>query len=77
MKLVLSHIWNKPTKPGPYIARSASDKTDDWPFWYVSGPDGRTNYLTDLNGTKHPPLTPALTTKEIAVMVADMWNKGN
>lgn len=21
--------------PGPYKARSASDKTDDWPFWFV------------------------------------------
>lgn len=30
---------------GPFIARSASDKTDDWPFWYVSGPDGRRNVL--------------------------------
>lgn len=21
--------------PGPYVARSASDKRDDWPFWMV------------------------------------------
>ena len=25
---------------GPFKARSASDKTDDWPFWFVCGPDG-------------------------------------
>ena len=30
---------------GPYTARSASDKTDDWPYWYVAGPDGRRNVL--------------------------------
>lgn len=31
--------------PGPYTARSASDNTDDCPFWYVAGPDGRRNVL--------------------------------
>ena len=38
--------------PGPYKARSASDNTDDWPFWYVAGPDGRLNVLgfTDKSG---------------------------
>lgn len=25
---------------GPYVAKSASEKTEDWPFWYVCGPDG-------------------------------------
>lgn len=25
--------------PGPYKARSASDKTDDWPFWFVCQAD--------------------------------------
>lgn len=28
------------TRPGPYVARSASDRTDDWPYWYVHGADG-------------------------------------
>jgi hypothetical protein len=27
-------------RPGPYVARSASDKTEDWPFWFVHGADG-------------------------------------
>jgi hypothetical protein len=29
---------------GPYTARSASDNTDEWPYWYVTN-DGRTNIL--------------------------------
>jgi hypothetical protein len=28
------------TRPGPYVARSASDRADDWPNWYVHGADG-------------------------------------
>ncbi len=28
----------------PFTARSASDKTDNWPFWYVTD-DGRRNVL--------------------------------
>ena len=32
-------------RAGPYIARSASDNTDDWPYWYVAGEDGRYNGL--------------------------------
>ena len=24
------------TGPAPYVARSASDRTDDWPLWYVA-----------------------------------------
>lgn len=31
--------------PGPYFARSANDSTDDWPFWYVTGPDRRRNVV--------------------------------
>ena len=26
--------------PGPYRARSASDRTDEWPSWFVHGPNG-------------------------------------
>ena len=36
--------------PGPYLARSASDNTDDWFIWYVAGPDGRTNVLQGPHG---------------------------
>ena len=34
---------------GPFAARSANDRTDNWPFWYVAGPDGRRNVLTFLD----------------------------
>lgn len=39
---------------GPFYARSASDNTDDWPFWYVAGPDKRLNVLSfkDQGGAK-------------------------
>ena len=36
---------------GPFIARSASDRTDDWPYWYVAGPDGRTNITIGPGGS--------------------------
>lgn len=32
--------------PGPYRARSASDRNEEWPFWYVCGADGRLNVLS-------------------------------
>jgi len=36
----LSRIAASLPKPvGPFTARSASDKTDDWPHWFVA--DGR------------------------------------
>jgi hypothetical protein len=35
--------------PGPFVARSASDKTDDWPFWMVCQADrSRPNGLLNL-----------------------------
>jgi hypothetical protein len=70
----MTRAWHRPKKPGPYIARSASDKTDDWPLWYVAGPDGRTNYFTDLGGKRNPPLTPMFTSREDAEMLAARWN---
>jgi hypothetical protein len=33
-------LWGSP----PFTARSASDRTDDWPIWYVTD-DGRRNVL--------------------------------
>jgi len=61
----------KPLRPGPYIARSASDKTPDWPFWYVAGPDGRTNYMTGLGGR---PSIGVFTTKQCAQALAAAWS---
>lgn len=35
--------------PSPYKARSASDKTDDWPFWFVcQADDSRVGGLLNL-----------------------------
>jgi hypothetical protein len=45
--MVTYRLW----KPGPYVARSASDRTDDWPYWYVTPKsDGRSNCLEFSNG---------------------------
>jgi hypothetical protein len=66
--------FRKPTKPGPYIARSASDKTDDWPAWYVAGPDGIQNYLTDLGGWREDRTTPIFVPKLFAISLAEKWN---
>lgn len=56
---------------GPYSARSASDRTDDWPFCYVCGADGRSNVLSFL-----PPYYGAvLTSKEAALLIAERFNR--
>ena len=35
-----------------YYARSASDNTDDWPFWFVADdPGGGINVTAELAGT--------------------------
>lgn len=58
------------TAPGPYIARSASDRTDDWFFWYVAGPDGKRNVLSGPEGS-------VLTDRETAIALAARWNGQN
>jgi len=64
----------KPIKAGPYMARSASDKTEDYPLWYVAGPDGIQNYLTDLGGWREDRSSPMFVSKEFAIALADKWN---
>ena len=61
-----------PRLPGPYKARSARDSTDDWPFWYVAGPDGRINTLTLPQD--HPNFGAVLTNRKTAEAIADLWN---
>ena len=56
------HINIQLVAPCPYVARSASDKTDDWPFWYVAGGDSRTNAVR-FNGRLFAP-------REVAEYVA-------
>jgi hypothetical protein len=71
--------YRKPTKPGPYIARTASDRNPDWPIWYVAGPDGRSNYLTGIGQLIQPIAFdgfPAIfADKDTAIALADEWNK--
>ncbi len=57
---------------GPYLARSASDRTEDWAVWYVAGPDGRTNVMTLPKG--HPAYGRVLTNRAIAERLASEWN---
>jgi hypothetical protein len=52
---------------GPYTARSASDRTDDWPFWYVTN-DGRTNVLYFPGGA-------VLTSRAVAEQIAIKFNQ--
>lgn len=53
----------------PYTARSASDKTDDWAYWYVTD-DGRTNRLAFENGA-------VFASKEHAIDIADKANSND
>jgi len=57
---------------GPYAALSASDNTDEWPFWYVAGPDGRRNVLefdAPFRGAVFAP-------REMAKAIAHKFNEG-
>lgn len=57
-----------------YFARSASDKTDDWPFWYVADREkGNLNVTVKLE----PLLEGALpfTSKEYAIRLAKRANE--
>lgn len=56
----------KPNRPGPYRARSASDRTEDWPFWFVEA-----NGVNCMSGTSHGAV---FTTREIAERLASEWN---
>jgi hypothetical protein len=62
-----------PRTPGPYVARSASDNTDDWPYWYVAGPDGRLNAMT--RPRDDPKFGAVLTDRKTAQELARKWNE--
>ena len=70
-----NEVWPKPTLPGPYIARTASDRNKDWPIWYVAGPDGRLNYMSDIGGDRLKPLTAMFSSREVCEYLANKWNK--
>jgi hypothetical protein len=56
------------TGRGPYTARPACDGDDNWPFWYVAGPDGRRNVLS------FPGCGAVLTKRHIAKAIAEAAN---
>lgn len=56
---------------GPYRARSASDNTEEWPFWYVCGPDGRRNVLS----FSPPFYGSVLTSRDVALAIAEKFNR--
>jgi hypothetical protein len=63
---------------GPFLAVSASDRTDDWPFWYVTG-EGRglrniTAEVMDACGLYRRP-GQTLASREVALAVADFANR--
>lgn len=50
-----------------YIARSASDKTEDWPFWFVANQEGlnvTVELVPELRG--HQPFLPRADAEQIA-----------
>lgn len=55
----------RPNRPGPYHARSASDRTEDWPFWFVES-----NGVNCMSG----PQGAVLTVRGVAERLADEWN---
>lgn len=61
----MDNLGFKPNRPGPYRARSASDRTDDWPFWFVEA-DG-INCMSGMNGA-------VFTTRAEAERLANEWN---
>lgn len=71
MPLISTDIENAKLRgPGPYTARPAKDGDETWPFWYVAGPDGRTNVLHFEGGGGA-----VLTSREIAEAIARKGNK--
>lgn len=61
-----------------YIARSASDKTTDWPFWMVMGPDNinqTCRLVAQYTGNDVSHLLPFVG-KEFALELAEWANNG-
>ena len=61
-----------------YYARSASDKTDDWPIWFVADRQyGGLNVTADLIRSIVDPTHDGatLTTRALAFAIADMANQ--
>ncbi|GAA0394606.1 hypothetical protein GCM10009093_21460 [Brevundimonas terrae] len=55
------------TGPAPYLARSASDKNPDWPFWFVADAVG-------FNGISIEGSLGKLFDKQTAIFIAAVLN---
>lgn len=55
------------TGPAPYLARSASDKNPDWPFWFVADAVG-------FNGIRIEGSLGKLFDKQTAIFIAAVLN---
>lgn len=55
------------TGPAPYLARSASDKNPDWPFWFVADAVGYNGISIEANTAK-------LFDKQTAIFIAAVLN---
>jgi hypothetical protein len=55
-----------PNGSGPYVAKSASSKSENWPIWYVEGGEG-VNAMSGPNGA-------VFTIRSIACSLAEQWN---
>lgn len=62
--------------PDHVIARSASDRTDNWPFWYVAASRDSLNITgqiaRDLGYNFRPGAV--LTSRDDAMLLAEQWN---
>lgn len=58
-----------------YVAKSASDKTDDWPLWYVehNGKNIIPELYHQVHGYEIP--APCFLTKENSIFLANKLNK--
>lgn len=58
-------------------ARSASDKTSDWPFWYVTN-DEPLDYNSTIDALEidlgHRPVMMPFLSKDLAIALANMLN---
>lgn len=56
------------TGPAPYLARSASDRNPDWPFWYVAD-------ATGFNGLQIVGSLAKMLDKDSALRLAEALNE--
>lgn len=56
----------------PFVARSASDQTDEWPYWYVCGVD-KINWMFIREGAGS--FASKFAARELAIKIANALNE--